>query len=41
MLRAKHEGFAISIRIALDNMRKHGIWVGRDLANSAISLAGE
>ena len=41
LLRAKQEGAAISIRTALDNMRKHGIWVGQNVANAAISLAGE
>lgn len=41
LLRAKHEGVAISIRAALENMRRHGIWLGNDIAATAIKLAGE
>jgi len=41
LLRAKNEGASISIRTALENMHRHGIWVGRDLTDVAIKLAGE
>ena len=41
LLRAKNEGASISIRTSLDNMHRHGIWVGRDLTAAAIKLAGE
>ncbi len=41
LLRAKQEGAPISIRTALDNMHRHGIWLSRDIAASAIKLAGE
>lgn len=41
LLRAKQEGASISIHTALDNMRRHGIWLGKDIAPAAIKLAGE
>ena len=41
LIRAKQEGNAISIRTALDNMRRHGIWIGNNIADIAIKLAGE
>lgn len=41
LLRAKQEGADISIRTALDNMHRHGIWLGKEVANAAIKLAGE
>lgn len=41
LLRARQEGMEISIRSSLINMRSHGIWVGKDIAESAIRLAGE
>lgn len=41
LLRARQEGASISIRTSLDNMHRHGIWVGKDIAEAAIRLAGE
>lgn len=41
LLRAKREGTSISIRTALDNMHRHGIWLCKDIADAAIKLAGE
>lgn len=41
LLRAKQEGASISIRTALDNMRRHGIWLGKEVSDAAIGLAGE
>jgi len=41
LLRAKEEGASISIRTALNNMHRHGIWLGKDIADAAIRLAGE
>ncbi|HBA71323.1 MAG TPA: hypothetical protein DER40_14840 [Geobacter sp.] len=41
LIRAKQEGAPISIRTALDNMHRHGIWLGREIAAAAIKLAGE
>jgi len=41
LLRAKKEGAPISIREALNNMHRHGIWIGKEIADAAIKLAGE
>jgi predicted nucleic acid-binding protein len=41
LLRAKQEGAAISIRNALDSMRKHGIWLNQAIIDTAIKLSGE
>lgn len=41
LLRAKQDGAEISIRAAFDNMHRHGIWVGKDVADAAIALSGE
>ena len=41
LLRAKQEGVSLSIRSALENMRRHGIWLGKDTVDAAIRLAGE
>ncbi len=41
LLRAKQEGATISIRTILDNMQRHGIWIGNNIADTAIKLAGE
>jgi predicted nucleic acid-binding protein len=41
LIRAKKEGAAISIRTVLDNMHRHGIWIGNNIADTAIKLAGE
>jgi len=41
LLRAKQEGVSISIRTALNNMHRHGIWLSKDVMDSAIKLAGE
>ena len=41
LLRAKQEGASLSIRTALDNMRRRGIWLGKDVADAAIRLSGE
>lgn len=41
LLRAKQEGVSISIRTAIKNMHRHGIWLSKDIANAAIRLAGE
>lgn len=41
LIRAKQEGVSISIRAALDNMRRHGIWLSKDIADAAIRLAEE
>ena len=41
LLRAKQEGVTISIRTALNNMHRHGIWLSKDVMDSAIKLAGE
>lgn len=41
LLRAKQEGASLSIRSALENMRRHGIWLGKDTVDAAIKLAGE
>lgn len=41
LLRAKQEGIHVSIRAALANMRRHGIWVSSDLVAAAIKFAGE
>jgi predicted nucleic acid-binding protein len=41
LLRAKQEGAPISIRTALNNMHRHGIWLGKDVTDAAIKLAGE
>ena len=41
LLRARQEGAPISIRTALNNMHRHGIWLGKDVTDAAIKLAGE
>ncbi len=41
LLRAKQEGSSISIRTALDNMHRHGIWLGKEVTDAAIRLSGE
>lgn len=41
MLRARQKGATLSIRTSLDNMHLHGIWVGKDIVDAAIKLAGE
>jgi predicted nucleic acid-binding protein len=41
LLRAKQKGASISIRTVLENMRRHGIWIGKDIADAAIKLAQE
>lgn len=41
LLRAKQGGAAISIRTALDNMHRHGIWLGKDVTDAAIRMSGE
>lgn len=41
LLRAKEKGASISIRTALDNMHRHGIWLSKDFTDAAIRLAGE
>lgn len=41
LLRAKQDGSAISIRTAIENMQRHRIRIGKELAAAAIKLAGE
>jgi predicted nucleic acid-binding protein len=41
LLRAKQEGASLSIRTALNNMHRHGIWLSKDVTDAAIKLAGE
>jgi predicted nucleic acid-binding protein len=41
MIRAKQEGAPISIRKALDNMHRHGIWLSKSISDAAIKLSGE
>lgn len=41
LLRAKQEGASLSIRTALDNMNRHGIWLGKEVTDAAIKLSGE
>jgi predicted nucleic acid-binding protein len=41
MLRAKQQGVPLSLRTALDSMRRHGIWVGKEVADAALKQAGE
>lgn len=41
LIRAKQEGVSLSIRTALENMRRHGIWLSKDIADAAIRLAEE
>lgn len=41
MLRAKQEGYPISLRDALSKMHKHGIWLSDKVMNFALEQAGE
>ena len=41
LIRAKQEGAPISIRTALDNMHRHGIWLSNNIADAAIKLSEE
>jgi predicted nucleic acid-binding protein len=41
LLRAKAEGFPLSVSTMIDNMQRHGIWLAKNLAEAAIKLAGE
>jgi predicted nucleic acid-binding protein len=41
LLRAKQDGASVSIRTALANMHRYGIWLGKEVADAAIRLSGE
>ena len=41
LLKAKSEGFDISIRHCINNMRKNGIYLSSELVSKAILIAGE
>ena len=41
LIRAKQEGLPVSVSTMIDNMQRHGIWLGKSLAEAAIQLAGE
>lgn len=41
ILKIKQQDPSISVRTMLDAMHRHGIWVGKNLAESTIKIAGE
>jgi predicted nucleic acid-binding protein len=41
LIRAKKEGANISIRVMLENMRKHGVWLSQAVIDTALKESGE
>ena len=41
LLRAKRRGVVTSVRLRLDVMQRHGIWIGEGLRLQALRDAGE
>lgn len=41
LLRAKREGLTSSVRLAIERMESHGIWLGERLKNSVLRHSGE